>query len=127
VDGRIATLSSSPLVGAETIDATDCLISPGLIDSHVHFRAPSYPERETFHSGSSAAAAGGITTVLEMPLADVGTSTREKYAERVELFEKDGVVDFGLIAGVNAETLDEVSGLIDDGAYTFKTFMRPPF
>ncbi len=51
----------------EVIDCTGLEVLPGLIDAHVHFRDPGNPDKETFASGSKAAAAGGVTTVLDMP------------------------------------------------------------
>src|SRR5581483_38637 len=56
----------------QTVDAADLLVLPGVVDAHFHCRAPGHPEREDFTTGTRAAAAGGATTVLEMPLADPG-------------------------------------------------------
>jgi dihydroorotase len=53
--------------GAEVIDAADCLVTPGLIDPHVHLREPGAPHKETIASGTRAAVAGGFTTVCCMP------------------------------------------------------------
>ena len=72
VDGGRVVLLAAPgslPAAAETIDATGLLVLPGTIDSHFHCRAPSFPEREDFASGTRAAAAGGVTTVLEMPIS----------------------------------------------------------
>src|SRR5688572_18820017 len=55
-----------------TLDAAELLVLPGIVDAHFHCRAPGHPEREDFASGTRAAAAGGATTVLEMPIADPG-------------------------------------------------------
>ena len=52
---------------ARTLDATGCLVTPGLIDIHVHFREPGYEAKETIATGSAAAVAGGFTTVCCMP------------------------------------------------------------
>lgn len=62
---------------SETIDASNLLIFPGLIDCHVHFREPGYPEAEDMESGSISALHGGITTVCEMPNTNPPTSTAE--------------------------------------------------
>src|SRR3989344_3324763 len=51
----------------EIIDAKGNIILPGLIDSHVHFREPGLTHKEDFFTGSCAAAAGGITTIIDMP------------------------------------------------------------
>ena len=69
-DGRIAALldPDAGAPAAQEIDAAGLHILPGIIDTHVHTRHPGVVEREDFASGTSAAAAGGITTLLEMPI-----------------------------------------------------------
>ena len=76
-DGRIAVIAEpgTELQSPEAIDATGLLVLPGTIDAHFHCRAPSHPERETFATGTAAAAAGGVTTVLEMPISIPPTTT----------------------------------------------------
>ncbi len=54
------------LNGDDTIDATGCIVAPGLVDIHCHFREPGYESKETIASGSRAAAKGGFTTVVTM-------------------------------------------------------------
>ncbi len=69
VDGRIAPLSQLCNLDSQPgeIDAADLIVSPGLIDIHVHFREPGFGWKETIESGARAAAAGGFTTVVCMP------------------------------------------------------------
>ena len=64
-DGRVAKIGKN-LQGDKTIDATGCVVCPGLVDIHVHFREPGFESKETIASGSRAAAAGGFTTVVTM-------------------------------------------------------------
>ena len=64
-DGRVAKMGEN-LEGDETIDAAGCVVCPGLVDIHVHFREPGFESKETIASGSRAAAAGGFTTVVTM-------------------------------------------------------------
>ena len=53
-----------------SIDAQGLFVLPGIVDTHFHCRAPDHPEREDFDSGTAAAAAGGVTTIVEMPISE---------------------------------------------------------
>src|SRR5919199_6804355 len=97
-DGLITALEgpNSASGADEEIDATELLVFPGFIDPHVHSRAPGLTEKEDFAHSTQAAAAGGITTIFEMPnvvppLADVAT-----FEERHPYLERSAHVDFGL-------------------------------
>src|SRR5690606_8391696 len=61
----------------EVLQADGLYLLPGAIDSHVHFRDPGYPHKETWKTGSAAAACGGVTTVFEMPNTNPPTATIE--------------------------------------------------
>jgi dihydroorotase len=65
-DGRIVDVGSNR-DGDVTLDATGCIISPGLVDLHVHLREPGREEAETIETGSRAAALGGFTAIVAMP------------------------------------------------------------
>ena len=69
VDGRIASISQVSTLSSQPdeIDATNLIVSPGLIDIHVHLREPGFGWKETIESGARAAAAGGFTTIVCMP------------------------------------------------------------
>lgn len=105
------------------IDATGLYVLPGAIDIHFHCRAPAYPERGDFTTETRAAAAGGVTTILEMPISKPGTSTAEVFNTRRELGEKSVHVDFGLYAAPASLDTVEISRMVEAGAIGFKTFM----
>ena len=87
----------------ETVtDADGKLILPGMIDSHVHFRQPGFPEKETWASGSRAAAAGGVTTVVDQPNTEPPTVNGASFDEKQGL-AADSVVDFGINGGVTPD------------------------
>ena len=125
-DGRVAQSSapgSLPIDGGvQVIDAQGLWVLPGFIDSHVHCRAPDHPEREDFTSGTAAAAAAGITTILEMPIADVGVWRPEILQARRELAEQAAHVDFGLFGACGSRDPALIHGLAEAGACGFKIF-----
>lgn len=129
VDGGLIVEVTEPGAAGpsrETIDATDLLVLPGAVDVHFHCRAPSHPERGTFATETQAAAAGGVTTVLEMPISDPPCSTPAVLQARKELGERESHVDFGLFAGAALKTTSEAEAMVDAGAIAFKLFTHAP-
>ena len=76
----------------QVFDAKGQLITPGLVDVHVHFREPGFTYKETIKTGSKAAARGGFTTVCAMPNLNPVPDTAEKLSEVYDLIQKDAVV-----------------------------------
>ena len=109
-----------------TIDAEGLHLLPGLIDTHVHLRDPARPDRETFETGTAAAAAGGITTICEMPTSDPPVNTARRLQERAMKLEPRAFVDFCLYGGAGPENLDEIEGMAAAGAVAFKTWLHSP-
>lgn len=100
-DEHIAAVGSS-LEGDPTIDATGKLLLPGAIDAHVHFREPGDPHKETWATGSRAAAAGGVTTVIDQPNTEPPTIDGASFDEKAEL-ARVSLVDYGINGGVTPE------------------------
>jgi dihydroorotase len=107
----------------EDIDVKGKYILPGIIDVHVHFREPGYTYKEDFETGTSAAAAGGVTTVLDMPNNIPFCSTVEAFQEKLGIIKSKAYVDYGLIAAVVGETVEEIPKLAEAGVNVFKIFM----
>ncbi len=123
---RIAAFSDDDgvLAGAdEVIDATGKVIMPGAIDLHGHFEDPGHTEREDFHTGTMAAAGGGVTGVFEHPLTYPPTTTVQLYREKREMAGTKVVIDFGLWGALTPISLDEMEGQWGEGAPGFKAFM----
>ncbi len=105
--GKIIRFSKNPPKAAKVLDAKGNCILPGLIDAHVHFREPGASQKEDWFTGSSAAAAGGVTTVLDMPNTNPPTTTLKLLKEKRKLAEKS-VVDFGFHFGASTENRKEL-------------------
>jgi allantoinase len=129
-DGRIALLAAPGSLpdAVETIDAGGLLVLPGIIDSHFHCRAPSHPEREDFASGTRAAAAGGVTTILEMPISVPPTVDGAVLADRRAHAARDAYIDVGFYASSATLDRDKVASAVAEGAVALKAFMQevPP-
>ncbi len=124
-DGKIVALAPNLSGSAHTeIDATGLTIFPGVIDAHVHFNEPGRTDWEGFETGSRAAAAGGTTTVFEMPLnAHPPTTNRESFELKRAAAEASSLVDFGLWGGLVPGNLSELEALRDCGVVGLKAFM----
>lgn len=127
-DGRIAAIVPSGTAGPahETFDARGRHVLPGVIDTHVHTRHPGVAEREDFLSGTSAAAAGGITTLFEMPISKLPVNSGASLTERAARLRSTAVIDYALYGGAGHENLDAIAGQAAAGAIAFKTFLQPP-
>jgi len=123
-DGKIEALidPGESAAARETIHADGQIVISGLVDSHVHFREPGLTHKEDFTSGSRAAAAGGVTTVLVMPTDNPVTVTPDQFLEKKQLAEGHCFVDYGLQVALGTE-LQFVRQLRDLGAVSFEVFM----
>lgn len=104
------------------IDADGLLILPGIIDIHFHVRAPGHPARATFASETRAAAAGGVTTLLEMPISIPGTARRDILENRKALALSESYINVGMYGAPGLLDRDEILGMADAGACGFKVF-----
>lgn len=109
-----------------TFDATGLHLLPGAIDSHVHFRDPGYPHKETWRTGSAAAACGGVTTVFEMPNTNPPTGTLEALRIKLQAAESS-YVDYGIHGLLGDDTVDRLEELLDAGVTSFKAFVGNTF
>ena len=108
----------------QIIDAKGMWVFPGMVDSHVHFNEPGRESWEGFETGSKSAAAGGITTVIDMPLnSSPCTLNLTELKRKAVIGEKLSVVDFGLWGGATPDNIDNLEGLHRGGVLGFKAFM----
>ncbi len=122
IDGNIISAVEAdivPVFSDEVIDATGCLIFPGLIDMHVHFRDPGQTEKEDIATGSKAAARGGVTTVLAMPNTKPVVDN-PKLVDYVHTKAKEvgltRVLQVGSVTkGMEGKELSDLQGMIEAG------------
>jgi allantoinase len=125
-DGRIAAIGTG-LQGAVEIElATDEVLVPGLVDSHVHVNEPGRTEWEGFASATRAAAAGGVTTIIDMPLNSIpATISLEALLEKRGAAFHKVIVDTGFWGGAVPANLGNLLELHDGGVFGFKAFLAP--
>lgn len=125
--GSIAAVSAweASVPGAEVVDVPDdAVLAPGLVDSHVHVNEPGRTEWEGFCSATRAAAAGGVTTIVDMPLnslpstVDVAALTAKQDAARSKV-----CVDVGFWGGAIPGNTAHLRGMHDAGVIGFKCFL----
>lgn len=107
----------------EVFDAQGQLITPGLVDVHVHLREPGFTYKETIEAGTKAAARGGFTTVCAMPNLDPVPDTAEKLKQVYDIIKRDAVVKVlqyaPITENLRSEELVDQEALINEGAFAF--------
>jgi allantoinase len=120
---RVAAWDDVP-AGAQLDDAGELAVLPGIVDTHVHLNEPGRTEWEGFATATRAAAAGGVTTLVDMPLNSIPpTTTREAFAAKRAAAAGQCAVDVGFWGGVVPGNAGELAGLVADGVRGFKCFL----
>jgi len=121
--GRIAALITpgGTAEAATVVDASGCLLLPGLVDAHAHLREPGLTHKEDFSSGTHAAALGGVTTVLDMPTDEPWTASAEQLADKMATATGRLHVDVGFQAVVSRD-LSRIAGLLALAPVSFELF-----
>ena len=133
--GRIKAIESPGSISFEAgekpsvIDAKGCVVCPGLIDMHVHFREPGFEYKETITSGCQSAAAGGFTSVAVMPNTNPVNDTRAVTEHILSLARTEDIINVYPIAAITqkleGERLSEMADLKNAGAIAFSDDGRP--
>src|SRR4029079_17258609 len=114
------------VAGCELVDAGEAVVMPGLVDTHVHINAPGRTEWEGFRSATLAAAAGGVTTLVDMPLNSVPpTTTLAGFKTKLETARDECFVDVGFWGGVVPGNTAELAPMFAAGVVGFKCFLVP--
>jgi allantoinase len=122
---RVADHDAVP-PGEQLLDVGDLVVSPGLVDTHVHVNEPGRTEWEGFETATRAGAAGGVTTLVDMPLNSIpATTSREALRIKRQAAVPRCYVDVAFWGGVVPGNVPELEPLIDDGVRGFKCFLVP--
>lgn len=124
VDGKIAAVAENITFSAHfDYDATGKIVTPGLIDMHVHFREPGQEAKEDFGSGSRAAVAGGYTTVATMPNTSPVVDNAALVRSMLARAEEEGLINLKIIGALTKNQkgaeLAELRDMIDAGVVAF--------
>ncbi|MEM2005077.1 MAG: allantoinase AllB [Zestosphaera sp.] len=127
VEGKVTAIGNN-LTQAEVeevLDASNLLIFPGVVDEHVHMREPGLEYKEDFSHGTSAAAVGGVTTVIEHPNTLPPVENSSKLVNKAKLLESKAWVDFALHGVLHDSNSHELEDMVGAGAVGFKVYMGP--
>jgi allantoinase len=127
-EGKIAWVGRRPpKTRGRTIKGKGMLAIPGVVDAHAHLYDPAFPSREDFRSGTRAAVAGGVTTVVEMVLQSPVDNAARVQA-KIKVGQRNSLIDFALHAGMmNRSNLRNIGQLVRTGVSSFKTFTCSPY
>jgi allantoinase len=122
-DGKVAgVVLPGTGEGAEIIGATGLYLLPGGVDAHVHMQDPGLTEREDFITGTSAAAVGGVTTIVEHNRSLPFVVSADLMREKAAYLTGRALVDFAQLGGAHPENVDQLRPMWEAGAVAFKVF-----
>lgn len=128
-DGRIAEVITEANANLdkytdhEIVDAKDCYVLPGIIDTHVHFREPGLTHKADIASESRAAAFGGITSYFDMPNTNPQTTTLEALREKQALAKEKSLVNWTFFPGATNDNIEEIEQMDASEIPGIKLFM----
>ncbi len=121
-EGKIVE-EGTPLKNPQFFDAKGCYVMPGIIDTHVHFRDPGFPEKADFATESRAALAGGVTSVIDMPNTQPQTTSVEALQAKEQIAERKSLVNYGFMLGATNDNIRELLDLPVDRYAAIKLFL----
>lgn len=127
-DGKIAAILAcgEEPEAAKVIDAAGKFVFPGAIDTHAHLNDPGYEWREDYEHGTAAAALGGYTTIIDMPLQNEPALTNaELFDVKVAKVDPNAYCDYCFWGGLIGDNFGDLKGLNDKGCVSFKSFIGP--
>ncbi|MGC8817181.1 MAG: allantoinase AllB [Candidatus Hadarchaeum sp.] len=124
-EGKIVAIGSAASMppAEKVLDLSGLHVLPGFVDAHVHMREPGLTYKEDFLSGTSAAAAGGVTTIFEMPNTLPLVTNEKILLEKAALLKDKAYVDFCLYGLIVEDNVNELAGMARAGAIGFKLLL----
>jgi len=129
-DGKVAEVGNGLETSGRVIDVSNQIVMPGGIDTHVHHSHPivqlGIETADDFHSGTTAAACGGVTTIIDFAQQQMGDSLQQTLDRRLPSVEENAVIDYGLhiiVTDVRDDCLGEIAHLVKEGFPSFKLMM----
>ena len=116
-------LSEEAWENAEITDATGLFVIPGVIDDQVHFREPGLTHKGDIAEGSRAAAAGGVTSFMDMPNVVPPTTTLKRLEEKQEIARRNSAVNYSFYLGATSDNMDEIRNIDPHTTCGLKVFM----
>ncbi|KAA1259532.1 Allantoinase [Rubripirellula obstinata] len=127
VEGEVIRAVVDPAevpAGLQVINVGDLVVSPGIIDAHVHVNEPGRTKWEGFETATAAAAAGGVTTIIDMPLnSSPVTTTKAALKKKQAAASEKCAVDVGFYAGLVPGNHHEIASLVEEGVMGVKAFL----
>ncbi|MBP2656413.1 MAG: amidohydrolase [Firmicutes bacterium] len=125
-DGKIIAIGKldDTMKYEKVVDAGGFFLLPGGVDPHFHVRYPSHPERGTFESETKAAAAGGVTTIIEHPISLPPQYSKEILMARVQAAEEQCIVDIAFLGAAGGEKIEYIREVGEAGIVGYKTFLH---
>jgi allantoinase len=122
-DGRVAGIVAPGTgKGSQRVDATGLYLLPGGVDPHVHMQDPGLTEREDFMTGTGAAAAGGVTTIVEHHRSLPFVINADILRDKANYLADRGLIDYALFGGAHPDNIDQLGPMWEAGAAAFKLF-----
>jgi allantoinase len=126
--GRVVEVGTAIRGGGGEVDAAGLLVLPGAVDAHVHGRDPGFPEKEDFGTLTRAAAAGGVTTVVDMPNTIPTVDAPDVFREKAAAAASKALVDFALWGAIRSSTEPaQLAALAEAGVVGFKAYLGYAF
>ena len=114
---------AAKLRNPQIFDASGCYVLPGIIDTHVHFRDPGFPEKADFASESRAALAGGVTSVIDMPNTKPQTTSLAEMEAKEAIAAEKSAVNYGFMIGATNDNIDELLSIPMERYAAIKLFL----